>query len=95
VGALAGVVPEALAFCFEMLSRDTPLAGARLDIETVSVSALCNHCRHVFAVADKIFLCPQCQEPGVELLSGRELTLMSIEGETGESDDGSKSSCSA
>jgi len=95
VGALAAVVPEALSFCFEMLSRGTPLEAARLDIETVSVRALCNHCQHVFTVADKVFLCPQCQEPGVELLSGRELTLMSIEGETGENDDGSKSSCSA
>jgi hydrogenase nickel incorporation protein HypA/HybF len=95
VGALAGVVPEALAFCFEILSRDTRLAGARLDIETVSVRALCNHCAQAFAIADKVFLCPHCQEPGVELLSGRELTLMSIEGETGENDDGSKSSCSA
>jgi hydrogenase nickel incorporation protein HypA/HybF len=94
VGSLAGVVPEALAFCFEMLSRGTPLEAARLDIETVSVRALCNHCAQVFTIADKIFLCPQCQEPGVELLSGRELTLVSIEGENGENHDGSKSPCS-
>jgi hydrogenase nickel incorporation protein HypA/HybF len=95
VGALSAVVPESLAFCFEILSRGTVLEGARLDIETVSVSARCTHCQQVFVVADKIFLCPHCQEPGVELVSGRELTLVSIEGETGENDDGSQSPCSA
>jgi hydrogenase nickel incorporation protein HypA/HybF len=32
VGAQAGVIPEAIAFCFDVVARDTPLAGAVLDI---------------------------------------------------------------
>jgi len=28
IGAMAGVVPEALTFCFDLLTRDTPASGA-------------------------------------------------------------------
>jgi hydrogenase nickel incorporation protein HypA/HybF len=33
VGPLSGVVPDALAFAFEVAAAESPLAGARLDIE--------------------------------------------------------------
>jgi hydrogenase nickel incorporation protein HypA/HybF len=33
VGPLSGVVPRALAFAFEVAVADSPLAGARLEIE--------------------------------------------------------------
>jgi hydrogenase nickel incorporation protein HypA/HybF len=33
VGPLSGVVPRALAFAFEVAVVDSPLAGARLEIE--------------------------------------------------------------
>lgn len=87
VGALAAVVPDSLEFCFEMLSRDTVAAGAELDIETVPIVARCSACRELFEVENYVFLCPQCEEPALELISGRELSLVSIEGETGDSDD--------
>jgi len=33
VGPLSGVVPQALSFAFEVAVADSPLAGARLEIE--------------------------------------------------------------
>ncbi len=33
VGALSGVVPEALSFAFDVATEATAIAGARLDIE--------------------------------------------------------------
>ena len=33
VGALSGVVPEALSFAFEVAASESPLAGIALDIE--------------------------------------------------------------
>lgn len=32
VGALAGVEPRAIAFCFDVVARGTPVEGAVLDI---------------------------------------------------------------
>jgi hydrogenase nickel incorporation protein HypA/HybF len=40
VGPLSGVVPEALAFAFEVAADDSPIAGARLEIERTTGSEL-------------------------------------------------------
>ncbi|HBD08787.1 MAG TPA: hydrogenase maturation nickel metallochaperone HypA [Syntrophobacteraceae bacterium] len=94
VGALAAVVPDALTFCFEMISQQTMAAGARLDIETIPVVVRCPKCHEAFTIDDHMFVCPECGEPAIDLISGRELLVASIEGETGETDDpGEHSSC--
>jgi Zn finger protein HypA/HybF involved in hydrogenase expression len=35
VGDLSGVVADAMSFCFDVTTADTPLAGARLVVEEV------------------------------------------------------------
>lgn len=84
IGEFAAVVPESLTFCFELVSQDTVASGALIEIETVGVSARCGKCDFSFDVQNQAFVCPRCGGPALELLSGRELTVMSIEGETGE-----------
>jgi len=79
VGALRQVVPESLELCFAAATRDTPLAGARLELEQVAATARCPQCRHEFAVEERWFECPKCQSVGGELLTGQELNLINIE----------------
>lgn len=88
IGKFAAVVPESLTFCFEMVSRDTIASGALIEIETVGIVARCDTCGSSFEVQNQVFLCPRCGEPALQLLSGRELSVISIEGETGEEDGG-------
>jgi hydrogenase nickel incorporation protein HypA/HybF len=88
VGALAAVVPESLEFCFGLIIQDTPVTGVILEIETVPVVVRCHRCQILFEVEDHIYLCPECGEPSMDLISGRELTVLSIEGETGEGNGG-------
>lgn len=94
VGALAAVVPAALSFCFEMVSQNTMAAGARLDIETIPAVARCSECLETFTIEDHVFVCPRCREPAIDLVSGRELLVASLEGETGETNDPGDHSCS-
>jgi hydrogenase nickel incorporation protein HypA/HybF len=94
VGALAAVVPAALSFCFEMVSQNTMAAGARLDIETIPAVARCSECRETFTIEDHMYVCPRCREPAIDLVSGRELLVASLEGETGETNDSGDHSCS-
>jgi hydrogenase nickel incorporation protein HypA/HybF len=82
IGEMAAVVPESLSFCFELLSKDTVASGAALEIETLPVVARCAKCRIPFQVEDHMFVCPECGEPTFEMISGRELSLASIEGES-------------
>lgn len=78
VGRLAGVVPDALEFCFELAAGGTPLAGASLEIVEASGVARCRSCDTDFELVDPILLC-DCGSADVELVSGRELQVTSVE----------------
>lgn len=79
VGKLAAVVPQSLRFCFEIVAKETPAEGARLEIQEIAVTARCNHCNHEWEIGEPVFRCPQCRGTGIEMLSGRELDIDSIE----------------
>src|SRR6476620_1536773 len=78
VGPLSGVLPDAMRFCFDVASAGTPLAGAQLMIDEPQGRARCRSCGDEFELADLILLCP-CGSADVEVLSGRELMLMSVD----------------
>ncbi len=78
VGRLSGVVPDALTFCFELAAADTALAGATLEIEEQAGLAHCRDCDVDFSLPDAFLLCA-CGSADVELLSGRELQVTSVE----------------
>ena len=79
VGKLSAVVPDSLRFCFDILIRDTPLANASLNIQEVPVSAQCGDCGHAWTAERPEFLCPRCGGGAVQLLSGQELEVVSID----------------
>lgn len=78
VGRLCAVVPDAMQFCFELVTEGTVAEGARLDIEEPPGRAHCRGCGTDFSLQDLILLCP-CGSADVEVLSGRELRIMSME----------------
>jgi hydrogenase nickel incorporation protein HypA/HybF len=80
VGPLSGVVTEALVFSFTLASDDTPIAGARLVIEPVAITALCSTCQveHVI-VSPQHLRCPVCHRPTPHIIHGRELELVALE----------------
>ena len=79
VGALSGVVPDALQFAFEALTEGTPAQGARLTIENVPARFWCATCRREFQAPDKFPECPDCHNSSASLRAGRELELASME----------------
>ena len=79
IGKLAAVVPESLRFCFDVVVKDTLLAGAQLVIEEVPVVARCKDCNAQWTIDAPVFICKTCQSGSLEILSGRELDIESIE----------------
>jgi hydrogenase nickel incorporation protein HypA/HybF len=79
VGKLSAVVPESLRFCFQVASRETALEGAELNIEEVPVMARCKQCGHEWTIDAPVFRCPACEATAIEVVSGRELDIRSIE----------------
>jgi hydrogenase nickel incorporation protein HypA/HybF len=77
VGRLAGVVPDAMRFCFDLVTAGTPLEGATLEFDQPAGLARCRTCGEDFALADLVLLCP-CGSADVEVLAGRELAVASV-----------------
>jgi hydrogenase nickel incorporation protein HypA/HybF len=77
VGRLAGVVPDAMRFCFELVTAGTPLEGATLEIEEPEGRGSCRSCGAEFVLADPVLLC-DCGSADVEVIAGRELAVASV-----------------
>ena len=79
VGKLTAIVPESLRFCFNIVNRDTKLAGANLCIEEVPIIAQCCGCNARFNINEPPFICQECGSGDLDIISGRELIVTSIE----------------
>ena len=80
LGALSGVVKEALLFSYEVACQDTPLQGSQLIVEDVPVIVFCEQCqkeRHLHSV--QLFVCPECGEPTMDVRQGREIQVFALE----------------
>jgi hydrogenase nickel incorporation protein HypA/HybF len=78
IGRLAGVLPDAVRFAFDVVAAGTPVEGARLEIDEPAGRARCRDCLDEFELEDPIPLCP-CGSARIELLSGADLRIVSVE----------------
>ena len=78
VGVLTAVLPEALEFSFAVATQETPLEGARLQIDRPLARARCQACGRQLAPASPLELCV-CGSPALEWLSGDELRIRELE----------------
>ncbi|MCL2878183.1 MAG: hydrogenase maturation nickel metallochaperone HypA [Acidobacteria bacterium] len=79
VGPFAGVVPDSLKFCFDVLSADAGMANAALQIEQTRLAASCRDCGNESEVKNFVFLCSACGGGNLEIISGKELEVVEIE----------------
>jgi hydrogenase nickel incorporation protein HypA/HybF len=79
VGKLAAVVPASLRFCFEVAAKETPLKNAALVIEEIPVTLRCNDCKSEQTVETPVFICNRCGGGSIQIISGQELDIDSIE----------------
>ena len=79
IGALSGVVPDALEFAFEALTPGTLAEGAKLAIEPVPARFWCAKCTREFQSNDLFAECPDCHSLRGELRAGREMELASLD----------------
>jgi len=78
VGKLSSVVPDSLRFCFEILSINTPLSGADLNIEVVPILARCNECKFEWTINEPIFMCKNCKSGSIEIIPVRNIDFQII-----------------
>jgi hydrogenase nickel incorporation protein HypA/HybF len=80
IGALAGIVGEALSFGWGVATQGTALEGAQLQVENLPVIIDCDGCGQRSTLEGSYpLLCPSCGRLTNQILQGRELELWSIE----------------
>ena len=79
IGALSGVVPDALEFAFEALAPGTAAENAKLAIEQVPARFWCAGCAREFQSDDMLAECPGCHALSGDIRAGREMEVASLE----------------
>ena len=80
LGALSGVVKEALFSCYEMACENTVLQGSHLVVEDVPVVIFCPRCRAQRPLSSvQLFSCSECGTPASKVVHGKELEVVAME----------------
>ena len=80
LGALSGVVKEALLSSYEMACDGTLLSGSQLLIEDVPVVVFCPNCKEQRPLSSvQLFCCGECGTPASEIVQGKELEVFALE----------------
>ena len=83
VGILKAVVPEALETAFDILRKGKRYESAKLIINVMPLKVVCGNCgkMHLYKNTHEAELtCGKCGSSNLEIKSGQELLIESIEG---------------
>jgi hydrogenase nickel incorporation protein HypA/HybF len=78
IGQLSMIMPDSIRFCFDIVSKDTVLEGAELQINEIPGRARCNACASEFAIDQPFGRC-QCGSTDINCIAGRELNIKEME----------------
>lgn len=81
IGKFTGFAPDAIRFYFDYLSPGTRCAHAELLFHEVPIRITCRICAKTSLIDDPVMVCPACGSTDIEIKSGREFYVESIEGE--------------
>lgn len=79
IGRLSHADPEAMAFCFEAITKGTLAEGARLEILRTPGRAWCMACAKTVPLAERFDPCPDCGGHQLQLTEGDGLRLRELE----------------
>lgn len=79
IGEVTGFVEDSVQFYFDFLSKGTPAEGAALSFTIVPIKAQCRSCARPFGLKESGWTCPYCGNSGLDIISGKELFIESIE----------------
>ena len=80
IGKMHAVIQDSLRFSFDVLKRErAQLKQAELIISEIPVKIRCRTCHKTQLITEPIFICSDCSSTDIEIISGNELFIDSIE----------------
>lgn len=81
IGQLAAIMPDAVRFCFDVCTQNTPLAGATLEIIEIAGMGRCRHCNAQVPLDQPFGIC-ECGSVELDIIAGQELKIKEMEVES-------------
>ena len=79
IGAMTGVVSDSVQFYLDILTNGTAAEGAQVSFTIVPSRGKCRHCGQIFELPEFDWTCPHCQGKIIDVVTGKELFVDSIE----------------
>lgn len=79
IGQLRGIVPDCIQIYLDMLAEGTIAEGARIEAHSLPVKVRCRECGQEGEITPHHLACPHCGSLKLELLSGKEFYIESLE----------------
>ena len=79
LGSLSGIIADSVAIYFPLVAEGTIAEGATLTFRRIPARVSCKDCGTESELPDFRLRCPACTSRSVDLLSGREAYIESIE----------------
>lgn len=78
IGALSGVVIDALEFAMEITTKSTKLGKAKINYLFKAGKADCIECDYQFETNDLLAFCPKCKKANYRIIDGKQLRIKSL-----------------
>lgn len=79
IGQLSGVEPQAMAFCFDAVTRGSVADGARLEIVATPGVGWCMACAKSVPMTEIFGECPHCGGYQLQVTGGTEMRVKELE----------------
>ena len=79
IGQMSAVVPDALSFCFEVITKDTDLEGVKLIMDIIPLVGYCNECEREFEIKEYNFVCSTCGGTKIDTIGGQGMSIVEME----------------
>ena len=78
IGALSGVVIQALEFAMDVTVKNTMLKNSKINFIKINGAALCNNCKKEFKTNTLLAFCPDCKKANFTIIEGKQLRIKSL-----------------
>ncbi len=82
IGQLSSIIDDSVQFYWDIISKDTIGKGAKLHFRRIPAKLECIDCGCTYEIEEQLIPCPECRSIHINLISGEEFWLDSIEVET-------------
>ncbi len=79
IGTLSGVEPRSLEFALDCMKAGTLANDARIDVEIIAASGICDECGKTSMPDTFLSVCGHCGSPALEITAGKEFEISYVD----------------